>query len=353
MTIDPYVALALQTRCDAVNPDPDRAAAMARIDRSLDRIAAQVAASCNWCGSFYDRPLRLVVLPEYALTSFPQREDFREWHDKAALEPDSAMHNRLGAIARENKLFLAINVYERHALAPGMYFQANLVFSPEGETILRYLRMISINSPSPYDFWDAYLDHVGPDGVYPVADTAIGRLGTVASEEILFPEIARATCLQGAEVLLHCTSEISSPSLTPKDIAKRARAIENGVYLVSANGAAIEGTGVPAQSTDGMSKIVGPDGLVLGDTGSGESFNASAVLDIEALRKRRSRAAMTNLLPRLTAKAFVHAYEQAATLQPNGISGNGEAKRAWLRERLRPIAEQLANRGDNGEDRDG
>ena len=352
MPISPYVAVALQARCDAVNADPDRASAEARIDKSLDRIAQQTAAARGWTATFHDAPMRLVVLPEYVLTSFPLQEDFVTWRNKAVLEPGSFAHKRLGEIASANDSFIAINMYEANELAPELYFQSMLVFAPSGEVVLRYLRMVSINSPSPYDFWDRYLDLVGLDGVFPVADTAIGRIGAVASEEILFPEIARAVCLNGAELLVHSTSEVSSPGLSAKDIAKRARAIENGVYVVSANSASITGTAIPPQSTDGMSKIVGPDGLVLAHTAGGESMNASTVIDIEGLRKKRGRAAMTNLLPRLPAKAFVPYYENARTLQPNGLGNGDERQRAWLRERLRPLAMGLANGGQASTDQD-
>ena len=56
----------------------------------------------------------------------------------------------------------------------------------------------------------------------------------------------------GAEILLHPTSEVGAPALTPKHICKRARAVENMAYVVSANSAGIQGTPVPAASTDGM-----------------------------------------------------------------------------------------------------
>ena len=56
-------------------------------------------------------------------------------------------------------------------------------------------------------------------------------------------------------MLLHSTSEVGSPALTPKDIAKRARAIENLAYVVSANSAGFIDADLPANSTDGMSNI--------------------------------------------------------------------------------------------------
>ena len=114
---------------------------------------------------------------------------------------------------------------------------------------MRCRRLISLFAPTPHDVWDRYLDLYG----MPVTDTELGRLATVASEEILYPEITRAMALRGAEVILHSTSEAGSPELTPKDIAKQARAIENQVCLISANSGGIAGTGIPEASTDGMS----------------------------------------------------------------------------------------------------
>ena len=51
-------------------------------------------------------------------------------------------------------------------------------------------------------------------------------LACIASEEILYPEIARALALRGAEVFCHSSSEIGSPLATHKDVAKQARAFE-------------------------------------------------------------------------------------------------------------------------------
>lgn len=43
----------------------------------------------------------------------------------------------------------------------------------------------------------------------------------------MYPEIARSLMMRGAELFLHSSSEAGSPQLPHKDIAKRARAIEN------------------------------------------------------------------------------------------------------------------------------
>lgn len=106
-------------------------------------------------------------------------------------------------------------------------------------------------------------------------------------EEILYPEIARAHALRGAEIFLHSSSEIGSPIDTNKAIAKRARAFENLAYVVSANTAGIEGTGLPLASADGNSQIVDWKGRVVAESNSGETFTAFADIDLNALRTAR------------------------------------------------------------------
>ena len=112
---------------------------------------------------------------------------------------------------------------------------------------MRYRRLVSMFAPTPHDVLDPYLDLYGADALFPVADTAIGRLACVASEEILYPEITRALALRGAEVICHSSSEVGTPLTTPKNIAKQARAYENMLYVVSANSGGIAGIAIPAK----------------------------------------------------------------------------------------------------------
>ena len=110
-----YRALALQTTCRAVN---SLTAAEARdaIAAAIDRIAGQVAASRRFIGD----DTRLVVLPEYVLTGFPQRESIAEWINKACLDPDGGEYKDLGAIARDNGIYLCGNAYETDANFEGL-----------------------------------------------------------------------------------------------------------------------------------------------------------------------------------------------------------------------------------------
>lgn len=305
-----YTALALQVACEAVNQDANREAARARMRRAVDRVAAQVRATQRFLKAFNGHELKLVVLPEYWMTGFPLGENRQEWQHKAAIDMDGEFAGLLAGLAASNDVYLCSNHYENDPGFPDLYFQANVVYGPDGATLLRYRRLISLYTPSPWDVWDRYLDRYGVDAIFPVAQTPIGTLGTIASEEILYPEIARMHALNGAEILLHPTSEVGAPGLTPKHIAKRARAIESMAYVVSANTATITGTPIPAASTDAMSKIVDWHGKVMAEAGTGETINANAVIDLAALRDARRRGGMAHGLSRLPLGAFVVGYQR-------------------------------------------
>ncbi len=301
-----YRALALQTVCRAINGlDPQ--AARAKITDSIARIDAQIAGSKGFIGS----DLKLVVLPEYALTSFPMGESFERWIECACLAPDGPEHKALADVAARREVYLAINAYETDPDFPGLYFQASVVFSDSGEVVLRYRRLVSMFAPTPHDVLSRYREIHGEAGLFPVADTPLGRLACIASEEILYPEIARALALRGAEIFLHSTSEVGSPELTPKDICKRARAIENLAVVVSANSAGIVDYPIPNQSTDGMSKIVDWHGKVLVEAGFGETMVANAEIDLAALRAWRNRPGMGNLLARQRLELFRPSFDQS------------------------------------------
>jgi predicted amidohydrolase len=260
---------------------------------------------------------------------------------------DGPEYDALGAIASRLRVFLAGNAYEADANFPDLYFQASFIVGPSGDVILRYRRLVSLYSPSPCDVIDRYVAIYGREALFPVADTVIGRLAAVASEEILYPEIARCLAMRGAEVLVHSTSEMGSPIPTAKDIAKRARAAENIAYVVSANAAGVTGTGLPAQSTTGMAKIVDYEGRVIAAAAAGgESMVANATLDIGALRARRRQGGLSNVLVRQPFQAYAESY-QAAEFHATGQLAAETVARATdtLRETQRTEIGRLADRG--------
>lgn len=342
--LDRYAALALQIDCDGVHPDADREAAAARMAASLVRIDNAIAGAKRWIGA----DLKLVVLPEYILSGPPWGETIPQWASKGALAPDGPEYTALAAMAEKHALFIAGNGYETDPHFPGIYFQACWVFDPSGKRVLTYRRLISIFAPTPHDVWDKYLDIYGLEGVFPVADTVIGKLAAIASEEILYPEVARAHAIRGAEVFLHSTSEVASPNLTIKQIARRARALENLAYVVSANTATLQGIDVPVDSSNGYSDIIDYHGNQMVLAGAGNSSVASSFLDLAGLRAYRRRPAMANMLSRQALEMFADSFANADLRRRNGLLQGDRLvipDRAYFQQRQADAISRMIERG--------
>ena len=315
MAVDTYTALALQVAVHAVNRCPDIPACRQHIATAMDRVAAQVSGSKQFIGAH----VSLVVLPEYFLTGYPIGDPVPAWRERACVDPDGAEYERLGRIAQDNGVHLSGNLYETDPHFPELYFQTSFVLGDNGDCILRYRRLVSMFAPTPYDVLDRYLDTYGADSLFPVADTPLGRLAAVASEEILFPEIVRALALKGAEVICHSSSEVAASTPTPKAIAKRARAYENHLYVVSANSAGVSGIDLPNRSVDGGSAVIDYQGRVLVEADVGASMAAHADIHIDALRHYRRRPGMFNLLSRQRLGLFADVYRDDAVYPANSL----------------------------------
>ncbi len=343
-----YSAVAMQLAARSVDRAKSREEAWAQVSSHIAEIEGQIRSASIFIGQYSGVPVKLAVLPEYLFTSYPGRISIPEFAKIAAFAPDGSEYEALGELAQRLKVFLAVNAYETDANFPGLYFQASCIIAPNGDVVLRYRRLNSMFAPTPHDVWSKYLDIYGVDGVFPVARTEIGNLAAIASEEILYPEIARAHALRGAEVFVHSSSEIGSPTATPKMIAKRARAFENMAYVVSANTAGITGTALPAASADGNSMVVDWKGNVVAESNAGETFTAFADIDLSALRAARRKPGMTNMLARQRNELFAAAYVADTHQKANGLIENGTVKtpdRDYFAKTMEATIERLAKDG--------
>lgn len=337
-----YKALALQTECKAVNRCASREESRLIMHSTLARIKGQVFSA----KAFHGNDLKLVCLPEYFLTGFPAGESAKEWQSIAAIDMDGPEYKALGKTAFNAKIYIAGNAYESDPHFPDLYFQTSFIIDPMGKVALRYRRLISMYAPSPYDVWDEYLKHYSLDELFPVLDTPLGRMSALASEEIRYPEISRILACKGAEIILHPTSEAASTQWSFKNVAKLARAQENQCYVISANSAGITGTGLAAFSTDARSQIVDDRGIILAETPGGESITACADIDITALRYRRARNGMDNMLARQPMGLYAQVFA-GLDMHPANSLGNGKNPPAkdFYKSRQDNVIAKLKNKG--------
>ncbi len=319
-----YAAVAMQLAAQSVERAPDKAAARQQMLATIASMEPKIRSAGIFVQQYAGSPVKLAVLPEYVLTSYPGRISIPDFADLAALEVGGPEYEAMGAMAQRLGMFIAGNAYEVDRHFPGLYFQTSFIIDPSGDVVLRYRRLNSMFAPTPHDVWSKYLDIYGIDGVFPVARTDIGNLAAIASEEILYPEIARAMALRGAEIFVHSSSEIGSPIDTPKAIAKRARAQENMAYVVSANTAGIELSSLPVASGDGNSMVVDYKGRVLAESNARETFTAFAEIDLGALRAARRKPAMTNFLARQRLELFSAVYAGKSPHRANSLIQDNE-----------------------------
>ena len=120
-------------------------------------------------------------------------------------------------------------------------------------------------------------------------------LGLSICYDLRFPELYRALALAGAEVLTVPAVFTERTGRDHWEVLLRARAIENGSYVLAAGGCGPGGPGaIPAW---GHSMVVGPWGEVIAEAGAGEEI-IRAELDPERVAAvRRQIPALANRLP--------------------------------------------------------
>jgi predicted amidohydrolase len=194
-----------------------------------------------------------------------------------------------------HQVYLASSCVERHPALPGWTFHSGMLLGPEG-VLLRSPKAQARSAAGIHIIKDYYAEYTalfGREAVFPVVATPLGRLALCVEAEVLVPEVARVVAARGAEVLLHPTVERPERRPWAYRAAKVARAVENRLYLLSANvgGSLIRDPqrGVDSyQRAAGGSLVVDYEGMVRCEVeGSGEGW-ATAYIDLPALRAARA-----------------------------------------------------------------
>ena len=179
----------------------------------------------------------IVCLPELFRTQyFCQREDLRLF-DLAEPIPGPSTE-RLSALARELRIAIVASLFERRAA--GLYHNTAVTLNADGALASVYRKM---HIPDDPFYYEKYYFTPGDRG-FQVVDTAFGRVGTLVCWDQWYPEGARLTALQGAEVLFYPTAigwhpaekaEFGTAQYDAWQTIQRAHAIANGVYVAAVN----------------------------------------------------------------------------------------------------------------------
>ena len=204
-----------------MGPDPEEnLAAAVRHIREAARLGANV-----------------VCLPELFRTQyFCQREDIRLF-DLAEPIPGPSTA-KLAEVARESRVVIIASLFERRA--PGLYHNTAVTLNVDGSIASVYRKMHIPDDPLYYEKFYFTPGDLG----FKATDTAFGRVGTLVCWDQWYPEGARLTALQGAELLFYPTAigwhpaekdEYGAAQYEAWQTIQRAHAIANGVYVAGVN----------------------------------------------------------------------------------------------------------------------
>src|SRR6185437_12093567 len=167
----------------SMGPDPE-----ANFSAALNRIRQAATQGAN-----------IVCLPElFRAQYFCQREDLRLF-DLAEPIPGPSTE-KLAEVARESGIAIVASLFERRAA--GLYHNTAVTLNSDGAVAGIYRKMHIPDDPL---YYEKYYFTPGDLGFHST-NTSFGRIGTLVCWDQWYPEGARLTALQGAEVLFYPTA---------------------------------------------------------------------------------------------------------------------------------------------------
>jgi N-carbamoylputrescine amidase len=211
------------------------------------------------------RGAQIVCLQELFRSQYFCREENAELFALAEPIPGPST-DRLCKVAREQKVAVIASLFERRAA--GLYHNTAAVIDEHGEIEGLYRKMHIPDDPLYYEKFYFTPGDLG----FKSFNTSFGTVGVLVCWDQWYPEGARLTALQGANVLFYPTAigwhphekeEFGAAQLDAWRTIQRAHAIANGVYVCAVNRVGMEGPAGNQLEFWGHSFICDPFGQVM------------------------------------------------------------------------------------------
>jgi len=231
----------------------------------------------------------LIAFPEQSLQGYLHNlgqfklETMEYQHANAEVVPEGESTQALIAKAKEKNMYIIWGMTERDKERYDVLYNAAVLVGPEG--FLGVYRKVH----QPLDEKHVYFD--GHE--WPVFDTKIGKIGMLICYDKSFPESTRELALRGAEILVMPTAwPLTTVGADYKtdyckylyDLYDCVRAAENQCFFISSNHVGVSGD----HEFFGHSRIVGPNGRVIVETGMQEGLAVATVDVKEQIVKART-----------------------------------------------------------------
>jgi deaminated glutathione amidase len=176
------------------------------------------------------------------------------------------------------------------ALDDGKIANRAFFFGPDGNILTRYdkIHMFDVDLDNGESWRESAVYSPGNDTV--VLDLPFAKLGLAICYDVRFPQLFRAQALAGASVITAPAAFTRQTGEAHWNVLQRARAIENGAFMISAAQGGVHEDG---RETFGHSIIVAPWGEVLAEAAHADP--AVIIADIDPALSAAARAKVPNL----------------------------------------------------------
>ena len=233
----------------------------------------------------------LVCLPELFRTLYiGQREDHALF-DLAEPVPGPSTE-ALGKVAREAGVVVIASLFERRAA--GLYHNTAAVIEADGTVKGLYRKMHIPDDPAYYEKFYFTPGDLG----FRAFDTRVGTIGTLVCWDQWYPEGARLTALQGANVLFYPTAigwhpaekaQYGAQQLDAWRTIQRSHAIANGCWVAAVNRVGLEKLDPQAPGLEfwGHSFLADPFGVVVAEAPADQEALLVAEVDLARIEEVR------------------------------------------------------------------
>jgi len=205
----------------------------------------------------------------------------------AMLKPEESdiIVARGAALARE----LSVHVHVGSTaigLGDGKVANRGFLFGPDGEIVCRYdkIHMFDVDLDNGESWRESAVYRPGEEAR--LAHLPFGALGFAICYDVRFPQLFRAEAMAGAEIISLPAAFTRQTGEAHWEVLIRARAIENGVFMIAAAQAGVHEDG---RETYGNSMIVDPWGRILARAPSTGEAVITADIDLGAVAAARAR----------------------------------------------------------------
>lgn len=201
------------------------------------------------------------------------------------VEADDPVLRAASALADELGIFLHVGSTAVDA-GHGMAANRGLVFGPDGAALIRYdkIHMFDVDLDNGESWRESAVYRPGESAQ--IVDLDGVRLGMGICYDIRFPHLFRDLALAGAEILTAPAAFTRQTGEAHWHVLQRARAIENGAFVISAAQGGVHEDG---RETFGHSLIVDPWGRVIAEVAGDEPGIVVARLALGEVKAARDK----------------------------------------------------------------